>query len=87
MAFLSLDLILDSISGYNTVIENYSFKANSSGKKPWSHRYTKDNADIEIRASEWTYYLNNKEIATGSDFQSLQDYLSDIEIYVAFDMN
>lgn len=86
MAYVRLDDIMDQIIGYDRVFKEAGFKLNGTGVKPWTHRHTKGNVDIDINATGWTYYMDGKEVMDGRDPQSLGVSIQDLEAYQAFQL-
>lgn len=57
MSYISLDTIMNSITGYSKTMEQFEFKADGTGTRPWSQRYLRDNGDvIEFNAQGWDLF-------------------------------
>lgn len=62
---ISVSSILDKITGYATVLDNYNYKNVGAGHLPWSIKHICDGKpDVSIRGSEWT--VHGEVIETGT---------------------
>lgn len=56
---MDLGTILNSVEGYHTVLEQFGFKLNGTGNRPWSHRGEDPKGSvIEFNANGWDLYLD-----------------------------
>lgn len=87
MAYISLDDICSTIDGYDNALAQHGFEyVPGGGRKAWSILHAKDNMQVEVRASEWTLYVDDEEIAVGHSFNELDDYLRDYNEYTSFNL-
>ena len=51
---MDLEQLFDSITGYDTVLNQYGFSEHGSGDLPWSHRFVhEDGSYVERNAGKW----------------------------------
>ena len=79
METYSMDEIMVKIHGYSDTLKKFEFKEQGCGVKPWSHRSVhEDGRKIDTRGTDWSIYdKDDFLIATGSDSESLNKYLSE----------
>ena len=56
---MDIGQVLDKITAYRNIIQQYSFEENGTGNLPWSHRYIgQGGLVLEISGSLWKTYDN-----------------------------
>lgn len=74
---MDLATICNKIDSYNHILAQHGFKIDSTGVKPWSHRYTNGINHIDIRGNDWTAYVKDIEVCTGPDPKTLASFLTE----------
>jgi len=74
----SLDAMLNSITGYNDIMEEFGFEfIDGGGIKPWSILFVNSETKfrIDVRANDWTLYNSEgEEIAVGTKPIELKEH-------------
>lgn len=75
MAYISLGDIMDGITGYDTLFDQFGYKKAGTGTRPWSHRYEHPcGSVVEFNAQGWDLFKDGLS-HTGRNHRDLKAML------------